>query len=81
MGEKVWLVPVVSGLVITEIQALAMLAGVEARMIASGGIGGSEGAVVLLIEGTERNVDKAYEIVESVKGEAPIGVPRHQFSC
>ncbi len=81
MGEKVWLVPVVSGLVITEIQALAMLAGVEARMIASGGIGGSEGAVVLLIEGTEKSVDKAYAIVESVKGEAPIGVPRHQFSC
>jgi hypothetical protein len=81
MGEKVWLVPVVGSLVITEIEALGILAGVDARLVASGGIGGSEGAVVLLLEGSEKNVDKAYEIVESVKGEAPIAVPRHQFSC
>ena len=42
---------------------------------------GREGAIVLLLEGTEKNVEKAFEIVESVKGEAPIQVPRHQFSC
>jgi hypothetical protein len=67
--------------VITEIQALGILAGVDGRLVASGGIGGSEGAVVLLLEGSEKNVDKAFEIVESVKGEAPVPVPRHQFSC
>jgi hypothetical protein len=81
MGEKVWLVPVVGSLVVTEIEALGILAGVEGRLVASGGIGGSEGAVVLLLEGTEKNIDKAYAIVESVKGEAPVAVPRHQFSC
>jgi hypothetical protein len=81
MGEKVWLVPVLGSLVITEIQALGILAGVDGRLVASGGIGGSEGAVVLLLEGNEKNVDKAFEIVESVKGEAPVPVPRHQFSC
>jgi hypothetical protein len=81
MGEKVWLVPVVGSLVITEIEALAILAGVEARLVASGGIGGSEGAVVLLIEGREKDVDEAFAIVESIKGEAPVVVPRHQFSC
>ena len=48
-----------AALVVTEIEALGILAGVDARHVASGGIGGSEGAVVLLIEGTEKNVDKA----------------------
>lgn len=81
MGEKVWLVPVVGGLVVTEIEALGILAGVEARLVAGGGIGGSEGAVVLLLEGTQRQIDKAWEIVESVKGEAKIEVPRHSRSC
>ena len=81
MGEKPWLVPVTSGLVVTEIEALGIMAGVEVRHIASGGIGGSEGAVVLLLEGYEKNLDKAWEILESVKGAAPIGVPRHAYAC
>ena len=81
MGEKAWLVPVTCGLVITEIEALGILAGVEARMIAAGGIGGSEGAVVLLIEGTQKHIDKAWKILEGIKGEAPIAVPRHSYSC
>jgi hypothetical protein len=81
MGEKVWLVPVTCGLVVTEIEALGILAGVEARHVASGGIGGSEGAVVLLIEGSERDLDKAWQILESIKGEAPVAVPRHSYSC
>ncbi len=41
-------------LVVTEIQALGILAGVKARHIAGGGIAGSEGAVVLLLEGYGR---------------------------
>lgn len=81
MGENVWLVPVTCGLVVTEIEALGVLAGVKSRHVASGGIGGSEGAVVLLMEGYEENIEKAWEIVSSVKGEQPIGVPRHKFSC
>ncbi len=80
MGEKAWLVPVTCGLVVTEIEALGILAGVDVRHIASGGIGGSEGAVVLLLEGYERELDKAWEIIESVKGEAPIAVPRHSYT-
>jgi hypothetical protein len=81
MGEKAWLVPVTCGLVITEVEALGIMAGVEVRMIAGGGIGGSEGAVVLLIEGTTKSLDKAWKILESVKGEAPISVPRHTYAC
>jgi hypothetical protein len=80
MGEKAWLYPVTCGRVITEIEALGLLAGVKARHVASGGIGGSEGAVVLLLEGHEKNIEKAWEIVSGVKGEPPIAVPRHQFA-
>ncbi len=80
MGEKVWLYPVTCGSVLTEIQALGVLAGVKARHVASGGIGGSEGAVVLLLEGYEENIERAWQVVSSVKGEPPIAVPRHSYS-
>lgn len=80
MGEKVCLVPVTNTLVVTEVQALGILAGVRVRHVASGGIGGSEGAVVLLLEGYEKNIEKAWEIVSAVKGEARIAVPRHGHS-
>lgn len=80
MGLAVWLFPVTAGLVVTEIQALGLLAGVAVRHVASGGIAGSEGAVVLLLEGYEENIAKAWDIVEGVKGEPPITVPRHQLS-
>jgi hypothetical protein len=79
MGLPSWLFPVTCALVVTEIEALGFLTGVNVRHIASGGISGSEGAVVLLIEGYEQNVAKAWDIVQSVKEEAPLEVPRHQF--
>jgi hypothetical protein len=81
MGDPVWLYPVTCGLVMTEIQALGLLAGVRARHVASGGFGGSEGAVVLLLEGYEENIEKAWDIVAGVKGEPALAVPRHKFSC
>jgi hypothetical protein len=75
MGLPARLTPAELGLVVTEIQALAILAGVRATHIASGGVGGSEGAVVLSMEGPEAAVDKAFEIVKSIKGEPPVAVP------
>jgi len=79
MGLPARLTPVVLGKVLTEIQALAILAGVEATHVASGGVGGSEGAVVLSIEGEESRVEKAFELVKSIKGEPPIGAPDSMF--
>jgi len=72
MGLKVGLMPVVNATVVTEIQALHILAGVEATHVASGGIGGCEGAVTLVVEGTDEAVRRAFEVVEGVKGEAPV---------
>jgi hypothetical protein len=79
MGLPARLTPVVLGKVLTEIQALALLAGVEATHIASGGVGGSEGAVVLSIEGEESRVEKAFELVKSIKGEPAVGAPDSMF--
>jgi len=72
MGHQVGLMPLVNAQVVTEIQALETLAGVSAVHVSSGGISGSEGSVVLALEGNESDVDRAYEIVLSVKGEPPI---------
>jgi len=78
MGTRVALMPVVSAKVVTEIQALEILTGVHAVHVASGGVGGSEGAVVIALEGSDTTVKRAFELVQSVKGEPPIGMPRLQ---
>jgi hypothetical protein len=55
--------------IVTEIEALRILADVEARHIASGGVGESAGSVVLVIEGEDAKVRKAVSLVETIKGE------------
>jgi hypothetical protein len=79
MGLPARLTPVVLGKVLTEVQALAVLAGVKATHVASGGVGGSEGAVVLSIEGEEAHVERAFDLVKSIKGEPAVGVPDTRF--
>jgi len=74
-GVPVKLIPVPLAKVITEIQAFAILAGVRAYHMGSGGVGGSEGSVHLSLEGDEESVEKAFDLVKSVKGEPPVGLP------
>ncbi len=80
MGIKIGYFALTSALVVTEIQALAVLAGVHARVVGCGGIAGNEGAVVLLLEGAKEDLERAVHLVESIKGEPNIEVPRHQLS-
>jgi len=75
MGLPGKIVPVTTSKVVTEIQAFALMAGVRAYHIGSGGVGGSEGAVVLTLEGEEAKVKKAFELAKSVKGEPPVTMP------
>jgi len=75
-GLPAGLVPLINAKVITEIQALGILAGVKATHIASGGIGGSEGTVVLSLEGEEGGIEKALSLMKEVKGEPPIPQPQ-----
>jgi hypothetical protein len=79
MGMPARLTPVVLGKVLTEIQALAVLAGVKATHVGSGGVGGSEGAVVLSVEGEEANVEKAFTLLKAIKGEPPVTIPGELF--
>jgi hypothetical protein len=64
----------VTGTIVTEIEAVQTLVpGVEASVIASGGICGAEGAVWLFIEGDAEAVTKASELIASIQGEPPFG--------
>lgn len=80
-GTAVGMMPVISATVVTEIQALQILCGVETWHVGSGGIAGSEGAVALVIEGSAAQVADAHKLIQSVKGELPLkrpnGTPRH----
>ncbi|HEX2988035.1 MAG TPA: hypothetical protein VHS06_07695, partial [Chloroflexota bacterium] len=79
-GATLGLIPVVSGTVITEIEALRILTGVHATHVASGGIGGSEGTVVLVVEGPDDRVRAAFKIWEQIKGEPPRPCVSHHRS-
>ena len=57
------------GEVFTEIEALKLLSGVEAELIAAGGVNGAEGAIWLVASGTKEQEEKAEAIVASVASE------------
>jgi hypothetical protein len=67
MGDKVGMMPLVGSRVITEIGALDILYGVKAVHVASGGVAGSEGSVVLAIEGAKKTVQKAFDSIKEIK--------------
>jgi len=59
----------VTGLIVTEIEALKALADVEVVQVGAGGVGGAEGAVWLQIEGDRREIEKVEKILEAIHGE------------
>lgn len=69
MGIRVGLYPISRRnlTVITEVDALRTLTGINATVISCGGLAGAEGAVVLLIEGDEDQVHKTLEIIDQIK--------------
>jgi len=71
MGIPCGIFPLV-GRVITEIDALETLFPVEVTQVANGGVGRGVGSVSLLITGEEAAVDKAFDLVSSLQGEAGI---------
>ncbi|MBI4284588.1 MAG: hypothetical protein HY670_01635 [Chloroflexi bacterium] len=74
-GVPVGLIPLPNALVVTEVQAFAVLAGVRARHVASGGVAGSEGTVVLSLEGSAAQIEQALALLKAVRGEPPVGRP------
>ena len=73
-GEPCGMLPL-PGLIVTECDALAALTGVRALPAAIGEIGESQGTVSLLLLGQEQNVEDAWELVESIKGEPSLEEP------
>lgn len=76
MGVPVSYVTFSTAKVVTEIQAIWVLTGARAFHVASGGIGGSEGAVTLVLEAEGPVLEQTFELVKSVKGELPLPPPR-----
>lgn len=71
-GIRIGMVPLVNARVITEVEAFRVLFDLEAIQIGGGGVRGSEGAVVLVVEGERKKVEKAIRLIESIKGEPPL---------
>lgn len=65
-GPSLW---PLTGKLITEIESLKILTGVEAKLFAAGGIAGAEGSVRLLLSGTEYQVEATLKLIDSIKGE------------
>jgi len=59
------------GEIVTEVEALRTLTGVEAMQCAAGGLAGAEGAVRLVLRGTPEQISAAGELIESIHGEPP----------
>ncbi len=67
-GSGFRLLPV-PGEVFTEIEAIRLLTGAEAEMLAAGGVGGAEGAVWLALQGSPEQLAKAEDLMREVSGE------------
>lgn len=64
------MMPLVNAKAVTEIQAIEVLfgaSGVSAIHVASGGVAGSEGAVILVLEGPNKGVKKAFDFICRIK--------------
>jgi hypothetical protein len=68
------------GKVVTELKAIEILTGATAIPISAGSIDGAEGAITLVISGTDNQVKKAIAYVENVKG-AKISRQFRQTDC
>ena len=68
MGWKCGMM-VVQGQIITEMEAMKHLFGVEVIPVAGGGIDGAEGCKIFLLGGPAKNVELAYEVLSEIKGE------------
>jgi len=61
----------IAGELFTEIEALMLLTGCDVLQIAAGGVAGAEGAVRLLLEGDNEQIESARKLINTVQGEPP----------
>ncbi len=65
-GPRLFPVP---GEVVTEIEAISLLTGAQAELVAAGGVGGAEGSVQLAVWGSEGQIAATEALVGSVSSE------------
>ncbi|WP_258358568.1 hypothetical protein [Moorella sulfitireducens (nom. illeg.)] len=63
---------ILPGKVITEIEAIRYLFGIEALPLAFGGIGSNRGATTFLLCGPDAKVEAAYAYLQAIKDESPL---------
>jgi len=63
---------IVEGDIVTEMEAINILTGAVATPIGGGGVDGGEGSRTFIIEGDEKAVTAAYELLKGIKGEPPV---------
>lgn len=80
LGQRCGLaiLPVGMGRIYTEIDALRTLFGIEATVVAAGGVNGSEGSVMLAAEGPDRQVKAALTLARSLLKEKPLAIPKQK---
>jgi hypothetical protein len=76
-GCPVGLMPV-HGKVVTELEAVRILAGANALVMGAGGVSGAEGSVILLVSGTSQQVRKLMDVLKEIKGTKD---PEIETSC
>ena len=68
-GDKIPSMWLLTGEIVTELEAIKMLTGATAFQSSAGGVSGAEGGVWLVFRGTRDQVQKAMELAHSVQGE------------
>ncbi len=79
-GASVGLMPIF-GRIITEVEALKILAPVECQVIAKGGIDGAEGATSIAFWGDEPDVRRLFNLAVELKGSTVSGDPVSLLEC
>ena len=72
-------VTVTNGIILHELASLELLTGVKGWAAGAGGVGGSEGAVSLVLEGDPMQEKAAVELIKTIKGEP--AVPAWKKKC
>ena len=72
IGAAVGLACLADGEAFTEIDALCSLFSVGVVHYASGGFGGAEGSVTIIVEGEPAEVNRCMDFIETIKGEPPL---------
>jgi hypothetical protein len=72
IGCRVGMALVADGRIVTEIEAIEILFDLKAVPYASGGWGGAEGSVTLIVDGEDDEVNRCLDFIEGIKGEPPL---------